>query len=211
LRDLKEEEYSQVSKELDTCYKEDKDVLKKAIDKIFKKGMKEGIDLTLQECKNVKGKRILDIACGTGSISMRLAKKGAFIIGVDPSKYAIDRANAIAKEEGLTQTCLFIRDDFAEHVFNQKFDITIALGFFDSAKDPELTIRKMRAVTTEKCLISFSAKFAFQVPLRLIWMRSRNLPVHLYTKKELKQLFSSSFSHFKIKNISAGYYCVVKV
>jgi 2-polyprenyl-3-methyl-5-hydroxy-6-metoxy-1,4-benzoquinol methylase len=205
------EQWQQIAEELGTYYLEEKDALRRAIDKIFRKAMVERANLTLQECRNVKGKRILDIACSTGSMSIQLAKKGAFVIGVDPSKDAVDKANAKAKEEDLNQTCVFIKDDFAKHVFNQKFDISIALGFFDFTVDPELNIRRMKAVTTEKCLMSFPAKFAFQVPLRLIWSRSRNLPVRFYTKKELKRLFSPSFSHFKIKNISAGYYCVVTV
>lgn len=202
------EHWEQVAQELDTYYREEKDALRRAIDKVFRKAMTEKFHLTLQECKNIKGKKILDIGCGTGHISVRLAEKGAYVMGVDFSQDMIDRANAIAKEKGLFDNCVFIKDDFAKHVFNEKFDVSVALGFFDYAKDPGFTIKKMTSVTREKCIMSFSAKFAFQVPLRMIWLRSRNRPIYLYTKNELKRLFSPHFSHYKIKNISAGYYCV---
>jgi len=205
------EQWEQIAQELSAHYKGEKDALRRAIDKVFRKAMTERVNLTLQECKNVQGKRILDIRCGTGTLTLPLAKKGASVVGLDPSQDAIDRANAIAKEANLSDRCVFIRDDFSKQAFDQKFDISIALGFFDYAQDPESCLKKMREVTKEKCMMSFSAKFAFQVPLRLIWLRSKNLPVYLYTKKELKRLFSRHFSHFKIKNISAGYYCVVTV
>jgi 2-polyprenyl-3-methyl-5-hydroxy-6-metoxy-1,4-benzoquinol methylase len=202
------ENWEQVAQKLDIYYKEEKDSLRRAIDKVFRKAMTERFNLTFQECKNVKRKRILDIGCGTGRVSLQLAEKGAYVMGVDFSQNMINRANAIAKEKGLYDNCIFIKDDFAKHVFNEKFDISIALGFFDHAKDPEFNIKKMRSITREKCMMSFSAKFAFQVPLRVIWLRSKNRPVYLYTKKELKRLFSPYFSHYKIKNISAAYYCV---
>jgi len=202
------EHWEQVAQELDTYYKGEKDALRRAIDRVFRKAMTERFNFTLQECKNTKGKRILDIGCGTGRMSIQLAEKGAYVVGIDFSQDMIDRANAIAKEKDLHDNCVFIREDFAKHVFNERFDVSIALGFFDYTKDPEFNIKKMRSVTKEKCIMSFSAKFAFQVPLRMIWLRSRNRPVYLYTKKELKHLFSLHFSHYKIKNISAGYYCV---
>jgi 2-polyprenyl-3-methyl-5-hydroxy-6-metoxy-1,4-benzoquinol methylase len=202
------EHWEEVAQELDTYYREEKDVLGRAIDKVFRKAMTERLNLTLQECSNIKGKRVLNIGCGTGLMSVRLAQRGAYIVGIDYSQNMIEQANAIAKEKGLLDNCIFIKDDFAKHVFNGRFDISIALGFFDYTKDPELNIKKMNAVTKEKCIMSFSARFAFQVPLRMIWLRSRNRPIHLYTKKELKRLFSPIFSHYKIQNISAGYYCV---
>lgn len=202
------EHWEQVAQELNTYYKEEKDALRRAIDKVFRKAMTERFNFTLQECKNTIGKRILDIGCGTGRMSIQLAEKGAYVVGIDFSQDMIDRANVIAKEKDLYDNCVFIQGDFAKHVFNEKFDVSIALGFFDYAKDPEFNIKKMRSITKEKCIMSFSAKFAFQVPLRVIWLRGKNRPIYLYTKKELKRLFSPQFSHFKIKNISAGYYCV---
>jgi cyclopropane fatty-acyl-phospholipid synthase-like methyltransferase len=202
------EHWDQTALELETYYKEEKDALRRAIDKVFRKAMSERVDLTLQECRNINGKKILDIGCGTGRMAIQLAKEDAYIVGVDSSDNKIDKANAIAAKEGLQDKCLFIRDDFAKHVFKEKFDISVALGFFDYVKDPEFHIKKMRAITKEKCIMSFSAKFAFQVPLRMIWVHSRSSPVYFYTKKELKRLFSPHFSHYIIKNISAGYHCV---
>lgn len=202
------EQWEQIAQELSAHYTKEKDALRRAIDKVFRKAMTERVNLTLQECRNIKGKRILDVSCGRGSLAIQLAKRGATVVGLDSSQDAVNKANTVAKEENLGDQCVFIRDNFSRQVFDKKFDICIALGFFDYARDPEFSLKKMKALTKEKCIMSFSAKFAFQVPLRLIWLRSKNLPIYLYTKKELKRLFSRCFSRFKIKNISAGFYCV---
>lgn len=202
------ESWNEVAQELETNYREEKDALRRALDKVFRNAVTEKQYLTLQECKNVSGKRILDIGCGAGSMVTQLAKRGANVVGIDSSGSMIRKAHMIAEKEDLRDKCTFVQDDFAKHLFNEKFDISIALGFFDHARDPELYMKKMRSVTREKCVISFSARFAFQVPLRMIWVHSRGSPIYFYTKKELKRLFSPNFSHYKIKNLSAGYHCV---
>lgn len=201
----------EVAQEFDLYYRGERDALRRAIDKIFRKAMTERIDLTLEECKNISGKKVLDVGCGTGRMTVQLAKQGAKLVSIDASQTPIDVAKLMIKKEGLMDRCIFIRDDFAKHVFNEKFAVSLALGFFDYTEDAAFHLKKMRSITTEKCIMSFSAKFAFQVPLRVIWLRSKKSPVYFYTKKELKRLLSPHFSHFKIKNISAGYFCVGSV
>jgi FkbM family methyltransferase len=50
---------------------------------------------------NVRGKRILDLACGEGSNTRTLAKKGARVVGVDFSKRMIELARQEEKRDGL--------------------------------------------------------------------------------------------------------------
>jgi ubiquinone/menaquinone biosynthesis C-methylase UbiE len=50
---------------------------------------------------NVRGKKILDLACGEGYNTRILAKRGARIVGVDFSKKMIEFARQTEKEEKL--------------------------------------------------------------------------------------------------------------
>jgi ubiquinone/menaquinone biosynthesis C-methylase UbiE len=50
---------------------------------------------------NVKGKRILDLACGEGSKTRILARKGAKVVGVDFSEKLIEFARQMEKKERL--------------------------------------------------------------------------------------------------------------
>lgn len=211
MSDSEKEYWDEAAKEFDTVYREEKDALRRAVDKVFRKGTAERFQLTLQECKNVNGRRILDIGCGTGRMTVQLAKRGAQVVGIDFSQKMIDMAKLLVEKEGLQDRCAFLRDDFSKHLFKEKFDISLALGAFDSTKDPAFHLKKMRSLTTEKCIMSFPSKFAFGVPLRFIWLRSRNCPIYFYTKKELKRLLSPHFSRYRIKNISARYFCVASV
>lgn len=208
MEDSKKEYWDNVAQEFDTFYREEKRALRRAVDKIFRKNMAERFSLTLQECKNVEGKRILDVGCGSGRMTIELARRGAYVAGIDFSENMLQMAITVAKKLDVEKNCEFIHDNFLSHIFNEKFDILIALGLFDYTKDPIPYLRKMKSLTREKCIFSFPSKFAFQVPLRMIWLKARSFPVYFYTKKEIKRLFTPIFPRFKIKNISAGYLCV---
>jgi len=191
-----DESWEGVAKELDAFYKKEKDALWRAIDKVFRSNVTERIDLTLLECKSVNGKSILDIGCGLGLLAAELKRKGALITSLKLSIANID---------------MTIRDEFIYNDIEEDFDISLALGVFDYIKDPSPFLRKMHSVTREKCIMSFASAFAFQVPLRIIWLRSKKCPVYFYTKEGIKRLVSPIFSRYKIKNISAGYHCVAFV
>jgi ubiquinone/menaquinone biosynthesis C-methylase UbiE len=51
--------------------------------------------------RNAKGKRVLDVACGTGRISTHLAEAGAIVTGIDYSEEMIKIAKAEAKKKKL--------------------------------------------------------------------------------------------------------------
>jgi 2-polyprenyl-3-methyl-5-hydroxy-6-metoxy-1,4-benzoquinol methylase len=212
MNDLKEPNYSDnLTKEFEVFYPEEKAVLRRAIDKIFRKGVKEGYALALQECRNVNGKRILNVGCRNGPMLAELARKGAYVVGIESSGGMTEKTKLTMEEKGLQDRFTLLHDDFERHMFDEKFNISIALEIFDFTKDAASYVRKMKSLTSEKCIMSFPSKFAFQVPLRMIWLRSRNLPLYFYTKEDLKHLFSQHFAHYKIKSISARYFCVASV
>jgi len=211
MEDSMKEYWDNIAEEFDTFYRKEKDALRRAIDKVFRKNMAERFNLTLQECKNVDGKKILDVGCGPGRMAIKLARRGANVTGIDFSKNMLQMASTMAKKLDVENNCEFIHDNFLSHNFTEKFEILIALGFFDYTKDPTPYLKKMKSLMREKCIFSFPSKFAFQVPLRMIWLKARKFPVYLYTKKEIKRLFTPIFPRFKIKNISAGYFCVAFV
>jgi ubiquinone/menaquinone biosynthesis C-methylase UbiE len=64
---------------------------------------------------------ILDLACGTGNMSIPIAKKGLFVTGVDISEEMLMVANEKAYEEGLRTK--FIKHDIVNINLKKKFDM----------------------------------------------------------------------------------------
>jgi SAM-dependent methyltransferase len=68
---------------------------------------------------------ILDLGCGTGNHSIRLAKRGYQVTGVDRSKDMLKIARTKSLQNGLK--CKFIQSDLKEFSDNKKYDIVIMM------------------------------------------------------------------------------------
>ena len=198
------------AKDFDEIYDNKGDILKRFINKVFRKGMRERFTLTLQQYEG-DNKTILDIGCGSGRISLPLAEKGAKVTGIDYSSQMIELANEyLIKCEANTNTKLnieFICCDFmGDFNSNELFDITLALGVFDYIKYPMPFLEKMKNLTKEKMIASYPAKFTFQMPIRKVWLYTKNCPVYFYTERKLVSMYRSiGITNYEIMKISAGY------
>ena len=189
-------------------------VLKKILNKFFRKGMIERFKLVLKECNF--NKKILDIGCGSGHMSLNLAEKGSDITGIDYSKHMLHLAKdylRIYKEKRKKNTELkikYIYCDFMENYnVKEQFDITLALGLFDYIKNPLPFLKKMKGLTKEKMIISYPSKYSIQVPIRKLWLLTKKCPVYFYTKKKILSMFHSIYiKDFKIMKIPAGFFVV---
>lgn len=94
----------------------------------------------------VKGKRVLDIGCGTGNFSFKLAKRGYHVIGVDVSGEMLAIAKKRAAADGLEIEFITMdahRLDFAD----ESFDCAFSMAVFEFLQDPEKALEEMFRVT----------------------------------------------------------------
>lgn len=208
--DLVRKYFEDSAKDFDDIYDNRGNIVERFINKVFRKGMRERVILTLQECEG-NGKTILDIGCGSGRVSLLLAEKGTKVTGIDYSPRMIELANEyLERYETERNTKLDVEFrccDFMEDFSNDDlFDITLALGVFDYLKYPLPFLEKMKKLTREKMLISCPAKSAFQTPIRKVWLYTRNCPVYFYSAKKLATMYQSiGVTNYQITKLSAGY------
>jgi len=182
------------------------------INRVFRKGMKERFQLTIKECQ--PGKTLLDVGCGSGHVSLMLAQKGLKVTGIDFSETMIELANKYKKsiEAKKPIDVEFLRCEFLDFVSNNRFDITLALGVTDYLENPMKFLEKMKSLTREKMIVSFPARYAFQMPIRKVWLWTKGCPVYFYTKGMIRELFNSlNLFYYEIKKVSAGYLVVCYV
>jgi len=93
-----------------------------------------------------KGKRVLDIGCGSGNFSFKLAKMGYRVVGVDLSEEMLAIAKKRAVAEGLDIE--FITMD-AHHLdfADDSFDCVFSMAVYEFLDDSEKALEEMFRVT----------------------------------------------------------------
>lgn len=198
--------FENIAEDFDGIYDNRGNIFDRFINKVFRKGMYERFEFTVQECGNVKGKSILDIGCGSGRIALVLAERGAEVLGIDYSSNMIELANRYLSKHGSNINAKFICCDFMEDFHSDElFDITLALGVFDYVANPIPFLKKMKGLTREKMIASYPAKFTPQMPIRKVWLWTRHCPVHFYNERQLTKVYESiGIRKFNIVAMPAG-------
>lgn len=82
----------------------------------------------LLERYRFQGKRVLDLACGTGELVRELARDGFEVTGLDRSVHMLERAKEKARKDGLEIS--FLEGDMRDFLLPHKVDLITCL--FDS-------------------------------------------------------------------------------
>ncbi|MFX1560445.1 MAG: class I SAM-dependent DNA methyltransferase [Promethearchaeota archaeon] len=86
------------------------------------------IPFLISRLKNPKGKRVLDLACGTGKHSTALALQGAEVVGIDNSEVMIARAKEYASSNGVSPRFILGEMTEFQSVSESKYELIICLG-----------------------------------------------------------------------------------
>lgn len=153
-------------------------------------------------------KRVLDVGCGTGYHTLRMARFCHEIVGLDVSPESIELARKEAKELGLSNVSFLCADINQNPLPAQAFDCVIAYGdVIGHIPDYRRTLSELSRVTVPGALLSFDCdnkwylglirekeerQRAFRQPSeghsRTWHFRGRQLDFNTFTQKELRHL-----------------------
>jgi len=87
-----------------------------------------------------KGKRVLDVGCGTGNFAKEVSKKNAkYVLGIDYAEEAIKIAQKNNKQKNLEFKKLDVNE------LNEKFDIIVSIGTIEHMDNPIKIIKKLKS------------------------------------------------------------------
>jgi SAM-dependent methyltransferase len=99
--------------------------------------------------------RVLDVACGQGRHSIRLARRGYEVVGIDASASFLATARAAAT--GVPVAVEFVESDMRDLGYDQEFDVALSLftswGYFDDETNQHVLDRIARSLRPEGRLI----------------------------------------------------------
>ncbi len=90
--------------------------------------------------------RILDVGCGTGNFSIKLAELGCKVIGIDPSEKMIKLAKEKAENAGLDIE-FFKMDVYNIDFEDEFFDGVFSMAAFEFIDEPGMAIEEIFRVT----------------------------------------------------------------
>jgi len=127
--------------------------------------------------KNILGEKVLDVGCGTSTLTLEIAKHGFKTTGLDVSDLSLEHLKNLATEMNLDITLV---QGFAENLpFPDKsFDTIVTCHTLEHVKDLEKMITELRRVAKDRIIIltpkEKNRKYAFGYHVR--FFNDNNLP-----------------------------------
>ena len=158
---------------------------------LFRRSMKQRFVKTIEGCRPIEGKTVLDVGCGPGHYSITLARRGARrAVGIDFAEGMLQLAAEHARSAGVADRCEFVKADFDKYAASDPFDYVVLMGFMDYVANPGMAIEKACSLAREKVFFSFPAGGGLLAWQRQLRYRKR-CDLFLYRYDGLQELFSS--------------------
>ena len=117
-------------------------------------------------CKyEAPGKELIDLGCGTGSISLKLAQKGYNVLGIDYSEEMLSQADQKFRENNIVIP--LYHQDIRQFVMDRNVDIVIStfdtLNYILDEKDIERTFKNVFEVLKKDALFIFDINTSYKL------------------------------------------------
>lgn len=181
------------ARRFDAIYAEEKGAFERFVDHVWRGVVRRRLEITLNKLEPVAGKTVLDVGCGSGRYGIELARRGAArVLGVDFATGMIDLAKTLASEAGVEKVCEFRTGAFPEVAGGERFDASIALGFFDYVPDAARLVAAMRGASRETLVMSFPKAWEWRVPIRRARFALARCPLFLYTAAQTRAVLAKA-------------------
>jgi ubiquinone/menaquinone biosynthesis C-methylase UbiE len=158
----------------------------------------------------IKGRRVLDVGCGTGNISLTLAQQGAHVVGLDASGPML--AKALDKVGRADFSIAWVRGEAGRLPFaDESFDIVLSILALDFMADRESVIQEMVRVLRPGGFLAVAMlnRYSLWTLKRVLrtWFRASLWgEVRFITPKGLRRLLSSHPELDDIQSRQAVYF-----
>lgn len=185
----------------------------RALNRVFRRAVYQRFALTLEHAGDLTGKRVLDVGCGSGRLSVAMAQRGAAaVVGVDFAEDMLNLARKYANEAGVAERCRFVAADFSLYEDPMPFDVTIAIGFFDYVPSPAPLLARARKLTQGRLLASFPSPQPLRTQLRRWRYAKRGVALRFYERAEVDRLArEAGFARVQVLPLAAGHFLVADV
>ncbi len=151
--------------------------------------------LVNRHIEKLKSKLVLDAGCGTGLYSMRFARKGAYVMGLDCSEEMLQ--NAKKKSSSILPVIQYLKGDLHYLPFkNNIFDIVASITALEFCAHPLKVISEMGRVLKPNGQLIIGVLNRDSLWMKKILEQADDTSIyrhaHLFIPEELKQIINQT-------------------
>ena len=179
--------WNDIAENFDAIYSgKNKSALGRTMDRIFRKDMYQRLQWVMRQAGDVRDRKICDIGCGSGRFAVQFARQGASrVVGVDVAPNMLRLAGQLARQEGVDAACEFVHSDVLDWKTDERFDLVIAIGFWDYIADPAGRLQIIRSLTRERFLSAWPRFWTWRMPIRKVRLGLSGCPVYFFRRSQV--------------------------
>jgi len=205
------EYWNRIANDFDAIYTGNKNPLARSLDRWLRRDMYQRFEWVMQQAGDVRGKSVCDIGCGSGRFVTSLAKRGAQVTGVDFAPEMLKLAGQLAEKEGVAERCQFVLSDVLDWKTDQKFDLVIAIGFWDYVADPFPRLQVIRQLTRTTFLSAWPRSATLRAAIRKVRLQAAGCPVYFWSAQQVEHYLTRAGFREESREIVGQLHCVRSV
>lgn len=155
----------------------------------FRRDIYERFLRTMEHVRKNDIRSVLDVGCGSGRYAVALHEHGVRrITGVDIAPEMIELfgryTEPLAGDGAVFEA---VCTDFMEYEPAERFDLVVAMGFFDYIEDPVPVLAKMGVLATHSVIASFPSISFYRTPIRKVRYALKRCPVYFYRRDRISE------------------------
>ena len=200
--------WDRIAPEFDAIYSGNKNPVGRTLDRWLRRDMYERFGWVMRKAGDARGLTVCDVGCGSGRFVSALAKKGARVTGLDFASRMLQLASDLVKREGVAEQCNFVLSDVLNWKTNQRFDLVIAIGFWDYVADPLPRLQVIRGITRGKFLSAWPRAGTWRAVLRKVRLKASGCPVYFWHRSEIENYLQRAGFRMNSCEVYGQLYCV---
>ena len=201
--------WNDIAKQFDSIYTGEKSAVGRVLDRWLRQDIFGRFDWVMRKAGNVKDSTVCDIGCGSGRFVTELAKRGAKrVLGVDVAPEMLKLAQELVDNDGVGDRCEFMHADVENWASSERFDLVIAIGFWDYIADPRSRLKKIHGMTKGTFLSAWPRAETWRAPVRKVRLSILGCPVYFFRHDQVHSLLKEAGFTIKSEEVIGQLYCV---
>ena len=162
------------------------------IDRRLRRVMRLRFEETLANSVNPDIKSILDIGCGSGRYCVEFLRQGKRVAALDMAEGMLQIARKACASISGEKPIEFIKANYLEYEFREKFDAACLMGLFDYIENPIALFEKLKRDISKEIYASFPKSSGLLAFIRRIRYRLRKCPLFMYTWADIEEIMTKT-------------------